>query len=154
MRDHDEDPEVVADLQLRAHTERDRSRASKEPVYVPPVYVDTWACKLCRLPIEVTADAVERVEIFNRALADRREPLLITSELVACLECAIKIQERHAFKARRDAELLGKVIARLKLSRSPEHERGLIAELRQLGHPDVDGLVESLRHKKPTRSAP
>lgn len=39
------------------------------------------------------------------------------------------------------------VIQRLKASRKPAEERGLIQRLRQLGHPDVDGLIGALTNR-------
>jgi hypothetical protein len=148
---HDEDPEVVADLQLRARTERERGgRAAREPSWSPPVIAARWRCRGCKSDwlVDVPVDAVAAYLTFNEELKRRGEEPLDESRIVFCDECRDKGRRMAPEGRRNQVERLRSVIQKLKASRRPEEERELILQCTALGHPDVEGLVSSLRDKR------
>lgn len=144
----DEDPEVVADMQLRASTAASRP-AAPMPEWTPPPVVDRWVCRhpRCSRMVEVTPDAVEYRDMFNRQLAARGEAPMSTESIVVCDEHRRELADFKVEYLRRQSERLRLNIQRLKASRDPERETEIIAEIRRDHHPDVEGLVQSLADK-------
>lgn len=66
------DPEVLADLQLRDASERDRGR-TRPLGWSPPVFVEHWPCKGCGALVGMTKESLDVHAMFNRQLASKRE---------------------------------------------------------------------------------
>ncbi|MBA2718912.1 MAG: hypothetical protein H0U52_06695 [Chloroflexi bacterium] len=145
------DPEVVADLQLRARTERDRSRFQGEPRWAPPRFVAAWKCRTCGVLVDVTVDALERLAVFNSILRRRNEAPLDHNAIVFCDDCLPQFKAFAADHARGKTDRLAEEIRKLKNSGDPVSEHAVIKTLRDLGHPDVGGLLACLAAKGPTK---
>jgi hypothetical protein len=144
VSERDEDPEVVADLQLRARTERERT-GNREARWTAPVFVSEWSCRSCRELVPVTAEAVENWKMFCRMLAARNEAPIRTGEIVFCDRCRAEFRRTAPDRRRGQVDRMRPVIVRLKRSSNPEEERELIKQLEAYGHPDVTGLVAAIR---------
>lgn len=145
MGEFEQDPEVVADLQLRAATLRERGRAREMPAYEPSKIVDRWPCRACKQPVEVTEDGVDRYQVFNRQLARQGEERLDHTKILFCDSCRVEYQRTAADRRRGQVERMAVVIRQLKSSNKPEEERLMIKQLEAWGHPDVTGLVQAIR---------
>lgn len=148
------DPEVVADLKLRAATERERGKhrdADRSLDWSPPVIVGAWPCRFCSVLVDVPEETMSRWSTFNTHLRSRGEPPLDYRKVLVCAECDNDRRMRSGDVRRQEADEMARLIRLLKSASDLESSeaRTAIAQLRGLHHPDVDGLVESLR----TRSA-
>lgn len=149
----DEDPEVVADLQLRAATERDRTRTRGVGAYdwQAPTAVTRWPCRGgCQALIDVTDEATHALDVYNRELARRGEALLDTSRTAFCNACRERGAAIAADRNRKHVEAVAKLVVELKTDPGPmpEREWEIINNLRLMHHPDVDGLVQSIRERR------
>jgi len=147
-----EDPEIVADLALRSATERDPTRTSDanyeravKELLDDPV-VTRWPCRGrgCNELVDAPRSAVESMDVFNRQLERRRQPLIRTSEVLYCQRCKARLQQEADAARRAKDERLAPVVKLLIQSSQPEREHALIRQLREWKHPDVDGLVQAL----------
>lgn len=140
------DPEVRADIELRNRTERHRSR-KELPSWTRPEFVANWPCRACSAPVPVTADAVDTLERFNRMLGARNETFIRTTEIMFCDRCGAEYKRTAAARRLGQVERMRPVIQRLKRSSNPEGEHELIKQLTQWSHPDVAGLIQSIRDR-------
>lgn len=148
------DPEVVADLRLRAATMRDTSRGSDPYDWKPPKLVGgQLLCRTCKIPVAVTEDTIERWWMFNGILRKRNEQPIAPDQIVFCDECVVEHKKHSADTRRREVDLLASMIRQLKETDDPQRERELIAQLRVQRHPDVDGLVAAIAARKATKRA-
>lgn len=145
-RDYDLDEEVEADRQLRNSSLRDSSRSGEPPRWTKPDTAAEWPCRngACRVRVEVTADALEQMAMFNRILRERGEPEITESEVVVCDACRRLLATHEAAQRDKRNERTTQIIRALKQSGMPRDEHELLAELRKLHHPDVPGLLEAL----------
>lgn len=141
------DPESLADLALRSETEHDTSRTRKEPSWSRPKITDQWPCRTCGEPVDVTAEAHDALNVFDRILAERGEQSLDTNAIMFCNACRDKHRASAADRRSRENAALKALIVKLKASRQPEQEHELIAQIRNWGHPDVEGLVQAIRDR-------
>lgn len=150
------DPEVLADLQLRASSQYDSTRTRGAGVYdwKKPNDVAQWPCKRakCRKPVGVTQEAVDRFEDMNRILGNMMppEPRATIGEVVFCDECAAAMARTMIDLNVEKRSKLADVIRAMKESANPRAEHDLIKKLNRLDHPDVTGLIESLAAKLET----
>src|SRR5689334_13171709 len=99
MSDRELDPEVLADLRLRAATERERGhlRDAPMPTWQPPKIVDRVPCRgRCGNLVDWTDAAEERVAVFNRRLLATREAPIDKTRVVFCSACSAKGREMAA----------------------------------------------------------
>jgi hypothetical protein len=150
----DDDPEVRADLELRAETLRERGRVARVPSWSAPVICARWPCRSCGVLVDVTGDAVEAYLRFNEMLKRRNEQTLDTARIVFCDSCRVAWRKRAGERARAAVEKMRELIQRLKRSSKPEQERALILQLEQLGHGDTESLVAAIRDSRKSRKAP
>jgi hypothetical protein len=155
------DPEVVADLKLRAYSERDRSRSrGADYAWKPPTIVTQWKCRTppCKEFVDVTEETIERWEIFNRQLSRMGEGPLVSHTILWCDSCLAEHAKLRPVKLRKRVERMADVIKQLKAGdkiiryRTDEgdhaDDRGKAFDrLREWGHPDVPGLISSLAEK-------
>lgn len=157
MREFEPDPEVVADLQLRADSMHDRSRSRGREIYTwsPPAIVGFWGCRRpnCRGSVEVTQDALDFAKQCDGWLADRGEEPLERSKIAYCPGCLAEYKRSAPDRRLKQVELLAVKIRELKESSDPFGERDKIDELAKMGHPDVNGLVQSLQDRRATERA-
>lgn len=150
-----EDPEVVADLKLRAKTTYDKSRTGGADAYGwhEPATVAAWCCrnKGCRAPVRVTQDAVDMLATMNRMAKARGYERIREDEVMFCTLCEVAMRKERDRISSRLSEVLHKAIVELKAGPGAERERELVKKLEALGHPDVPGLVQSLREKKQSK---
>jgi hypothetical protein len=140
----DEDPEVVADLRLRASSAR--ARPDNGPVaWRQPVIVATWPCRngACRKPVQVTADGLAAAES-----ARRRYPDIADHELVVCDACREMLNAHASIVCRRRVDGLADKIREYKATRDPHRMAELERELEKARHPDVPGLVQAVRDRR------
>lgn len=102
------DPEVLADLRRREASERDPSRARRDPTdWTPPVIVEHWPCRGgCGQMVGVTREAIDALATGNALLAKRREPPISKAKVVWCPDCKrrddeLAAMEREAAAAKR-----------------------------------------------------
>lgn len=151
-REHRIDPEVLADLQLRAASEHDtsRSRGTTAPMGSwPPVFVVDWKCRnpRCEAGVPVTGDVVERLAIFNEHLRQRGERPIPHDAVLVCEEHHAELRAWRDRKLRERTDALADVIRQLKASSAPAKEAALIARLSELGHPEPHLLMAALDAK-------
>lgn len=149
-REYEQDPEVLADLRLRAASEYDTSRTRGNPAaeWTAPDIVALWPCRMkgCTLKVPVTQDAFERKDVMDRQLARMGEEPLDIATIMACPQCIEKARY-GPYKAHRQWEKLDRVAAAIrtiKASQDPKREHDAIAQLRKDHHPDVEGLLEAV----------
>ncbi len=146
----EEDPEVVADLKLRAYSEHDTSRArpSRDRIgqWTPDKTVGAWRCQRpgCVNLFAVTAEAIEHVEIFNRELARRGEGPIDLRKVAWCDGCRAAWLANRSVKARERVDAIAKLVRELKASSQPQKLTEQIEQLRKWRHPDVDGLLSAI----------
>ena len=148
----DEDPEVRADIELRAQTERERgNRDAPMPVWVRPEPAARWPCRACREYVEVSGDAVAAFITFSNELKRRGEEPLDVARIVFCDSCRVQWRAALARRASEVVEKTRELIIALKRGVTAEREREITEQLTKLGHPDVPGLVQSIRDRRASK---
>lgn len=157
------DPEVVADLQLRAYSEHDRSRSRGDGVYdwKPPAVVTQWKCRTppCKVFVDVNTETVERWEIFNKRLRAAGEKPIGSHEVMICESCQAEHAKIQPLRLRKRVERMADVIRQLKAGDKviryktnegdvATNEADAFKQLRVWGHPDVDGLIAAIGDKR------
>ncbi|MBA3421673.1 MAG: hypothetical protein H0U12_07240 [Thermoleophilaceae bacterium] len=149
----EEDPEVIADLKLRAYSEHDTSRArpSRDRIgrWAPDKTVGAWRCRRsgCAGLFAVTAEAVEHVEIFNRELARRGEDAIDLRQVAWCDGCRAAWLASRSTKARERVDAIAELVRELKASNQPRTLTEQIKQLRKWNHPDLDGLLSAIEER-------
>jgi hypothetical protein len=144
-----EDPEVIADLKLRAATEHDRLRSREMPAFVPSPVIDRVPCRnRCGAVVGWTEQAEETFQTFNRELARKMEPQLDKTRIVFCNTCRMAGGALSADRNRKQVDFVAQVIRELKSGLNGEKYQEAIQKLRKAGHPDVEGLEQTLRDKE------
>jgi len=150
-----DDPEVIADLQLRARTEFDRSRTKGADVYDwrEPATVAAWCCRTrtCRTPVRVTQDAVDNLAMMNRQAKARGYERIRDDEVMYCATCEAAMRVERGVVSQRRSEVMRKHIVELKGGPGADRERDLLKQLEALGHPDVKGFEQAMREKKDSK---
>lgn len=158
----EEDPEVLADLRLRASSMHDSSRTRAVDVnqlWQRPVLVTEWRCRFpdCRVMVGMDQDAVDRLERFNAELARRRargeadaHPIE-THQIMICDAHKRLFDEKRAHRLRERVVELRDAIQQIKASSDPRNEKALIEILHKRHHPDVDGLLQAIEERIGTK---
>lgn len=146
------DPEVLADLQLRAASARDSSRTRGAGVYdwQRPEFVDAWPCRYpgCTELIGVDQDTCEQRVKFNRILKARAEAPIDVAVLLMCSKhTALFIAERGK-RLRAKCERVAENIRKLKDHAQPRTAKDLIAALEKDHHPDIPGLLDAIETRR------
>lgn len=147
------DPEVLADLRFRDESERDSSRQRTarydwRPAEDEPV--ELWRCRnpKCSRKAMAYREHVDSAAMFDGQLASRDETPLDRSKILYCESCIVEFKRTAPDRRRGQVERMAVVIRKLKESSDPERERAHIEQLREWGHPDVDGLIKCLVEKR------
>lgn len=144
------DPEVIADLALRSANLRDRSRCKDaDAVYdwTDPPIVASWPCRgRCGAQVGVTQHAVDTLAQANERLRARGEPEI--QHVTFCAACVTRFKAEAAERRARNEATMAAMIRELKAGVSPEKERDILAKLRSMHHPDVDGLARLLAERR------
>jgi hypothetical protein len=150
----DEDPEVVADLQLRAYTEKSRKGiseaefAAKIRATAKPNVIGVVPCRnRCGAVVSWTEEAEHTFQTFNRQLARKSEAPLDKTKIMFCPTCTKSGMEQRADGLRGLVEKIAAAIRELKSGCNAERERELLDKLKRAGHPDIAGLEQALREK-------
>lgn len=142
----DEDPEVVADLRLRAATERDPNRSREMPRYEPAKIHSHVPCRgRCGAIVSWTEEAEHAFQTWNRVLAAKAEAPLDKTRIVFCNTCRQRGAELTADANRKKVDAMAAAIRELKIGCHEHRENELLDKLEQAGHPDVPGLRQWLR---------
>lgn len=140
------DPEVLADLRLRAATERDPSRSREMPSWSPPKVHSQVPCRgRCGAVVDWNEDAEERFQIFNRELERRNEAPLDRTKIVFCNACRAEGAKAAADRNRKLNDAVGAAIRELKMGCQSHREHELLDKLEKAGHPDIAGLRQWLK---------
>jgi hypothetical protein len=155
-QDFETDPEVIADLALRRASERDPTRTRGEGIYdwKPSIAVGVWACRnpRCSGLASVFQENVDAVAVFNAHLAQLGELPLDETKILWCESCLAEYKRTAPDRRRGQVDRMAVAIRALKESDDAERERDLIANLDAWGHPDVLGLVSSIRERRAAES--
>lgn len=147
------DPEVLADLQLRAFTERDQTRSREMPAYRPARVVDRVPCRgRCGSVVEWTEEAEEAFTTWNRVLAQRDEAPLDKTRIAFCNACRDEGTKAAAARNRKMVDAIAGAIRELKDGCDPARELELLGKLEKAGHPDIVGLKQWLANKANSKS--
>lgn len=154
---YEHDPEIVADARARARFGgADRGVPENYPpgTHRPPAIVAGWACRSgCGRFVPVTDAAVAARDSANDQLRRRGEPELGEHEILFCPSCKHRAAPDRADALRRRVDDIAKLIAELKtLVDNDLLERSVLARLRDLGHPDVDGLMRAVRESRAAKN--
>lgn len=151
------DPEVLADLQLREHTERTRRTKPVDAIYAykPPEFVGAWRCRRCGVLVEIQASDLENLAMWNRVLKARGEAPIDNTKIALCDECKAVEDDRRSDGRKEQAGIVNDLIRSLKATDDIDgiDARAQTKRLRELGHPDVDGLLHELRERAGARAA-
>jgi hypothetical protein len=153
---HDEDPEVHADIGYREASKHDhtRTRAMAPALGGDRSIVTEWPCRAkCGRQVGVTETTLEVWRMFSKTLRARGEDGLDASAIVYCDACRAAIMTREGTEARKYTDRMREIVGQLKdavATGNAPMERELTKKL-QGRHPDVTGLVESLRNSKRTK---
>lgn len=144
------DPEVLADLQLRASSERDRTRSRNANYdWTPPPVIDRVPCRArCGNVADWTQEAQDAFETFNRILAQRDEGPLDKTRIVFCDECKAKGATIAGPRNRKHVDIVRDLVEQLKQTEKPRSERILLKNLELQGHPDIPGLLDAIDQKR------
>lgn len=157
----EEDPEVVADLRLRAYTERSRTGISTEAfgaavrqAATPPRIVDKVPCRgRCGALVDWPEDAEDRFQLFNRILASKAEAPLDKTRITFCDKCRATGMAMQGERNRKATDMMQQLIAELKAGpKSSDRERELLEKIKKLGHPDVNELVQAIKARRDAKS--
>lgn len=159
MRRFDDDPEVIAERRARdryAGADRDEGKNYAGATFRPPAIVAGWACRArCGRFVPVTDAAVAARETSNAKLRDRGEREVGEDEIVFCGPCIRRAAPDRGEAKRRQIDEMAALIRELKtLVDNDLRERAVVARIRQLGHPDVDGLLRAVRDGRKKPGAP
>ena len=155
MSDEDDtiDPEVAADLRLRAATARERRASHSEVAWHPPPIVGKWRCRNPKCPtmVDVPEPAMDRYCAFNAELRKRGEEPLDRDKIMFCEACREHVSSAFADRRREQVERMRSAIIELKEARDDARQREILEQLKAWHHPDIDGLTLWLRER--SRSA-
>ena len=144
--DFEEDPEVIADLKLRAATMRDPKRSREAPTFSPAKIIAHVPCRArCGSLVDWTEEAEDAFAIWNGILERRGEASLDKTRIVFCISCRDDGRAAAAIDKRKATDQLAHTIRELKNSPNPESEHAKIQRATSLGHPDVPGLLQAIR---------
>ena len=144
------DPETIADLALRNANLRDRNRGKDaDAIYDwsdPPI-VESWPCRgKCGATVGVTQHAVDTLAQANERLRARGEPEI--QHVTFCAACTSRLKAEASERRARNEATMAAMIRELKTGVAPERERDILARLRAMHHPDVDGLARLLAERR------
>lgn len=148
-----DDDEHDEDAAIRAASLNDPNRSGDPGAYKPPIVVGFAKCRnfgRCANVVAWNEEADDQLAVWNRQLAKQNEPLIERDKVMFCAQCEAAKRAyaiEHYAKAR---ELMRDCIRELKSTTNPERERELAKKIGMLGHPDVNGLLESIRTDKST----
>lgn len=143
------DPEVIADLQLRAASEHDPTRERPTALrFEPCPTVRMLPCrnKSCLKPCELTSTGQEQLVMFNRMLLRRGEQPINEHDLLVCGDCRSLLEKRIADRARERTTEMAETVRKLKDSKNPDAEHDLWRYVDKY-HPDPRGLRGWLRSR-------
>lgn len=144
------DPEVIADLQLRAMSERDSTRTrGADYSWTAPEVIGKWKCRnrACSTLCDVTEDTMARWADSNVMCRRRGWPTIETHEVLICDSCRVLVENKRCEKRKAQREQTAELVRRLKDSPDPRREKHIVEQLEKLNHPDIIGLLESLAEK-------
>lgn len=147
------DPEVLADIELRDRTRRERPNASAALyAWTPTPDVEHWPCRAgCGRMVGVPQEALDAAITFDRQLARTNEPPLNRAKIVFCSTCKASGMKFAAETNRRHVEALRLLIREAKESSTAAdtlEERERIEKIRLMRHPNVVDFVAALREKR------
>jgi hypothetical protein len=153
------DPEVLADLRLRAATERDPTRSREMPKWTPPRFIGKVPCRgRCGALIDWPEDAEEQFAMFNRELARRMEAPLDKTRIDFCAACRKIGVTNTANNNRKGVDAVAVLIREYRGgTTSPvppgpapteKRQREILDQLKKLHHPDVEGLEKAVREAR------
>ena len=142
-----DDPEVIADLRLRASSQYDRSRTGEVPWTPPKIHSQVPCRNRCGALVDWTEEAQEAMEVWNRVLARRGETPLDQTRVVFCNPCRAGGRKQLAANNRKLVDDVAKAIRELKAGVELHRENELLDKLEKAGLPDVSGLRQWLADK-------
>jgi hypothetical protein len=152
------DPEVVADLRLRAYSERDSSRARVSEHHLatfrPDDPVAEWKCRNpnCARFMPVTQEAIDRLDDANRHWPKKAgQPPLKSYEVAMCDACSQWVKDNRSQRLRDKVTKLADLIRRLKDSTHPREATELLADIAKCHHPDIPGLLDAIEAKRASK---
>lgn len=151
------DQEQIRDLVFREQSQRDMTRqrvVDVNTLWQPPKFVTSWRCRFpgmkgegpCRVEIDVDADTVERLAMFNVELVRRGDAPIETHEVMVCDAHRRLFDAWFADKVPQRQTQMRDAIQKLKKSDRPREEHALIESIAKR-HPDIDGLILALEEK-------
>lgn len=147
------DPEVVADLRLRAATQHDSTRQRGEGVYAwrKPDDVGAWKCRGgCGTLVGVTEDVMAQYATFNGYLRKKLEAPLNHDAIVLCDRCRARMEKERSHRLHEKVEKLRGVIQALKAHKEPRKAVELLQQLKDYKHPDPQGLLDAIDARRST----
>lgn len=153
-RREEADPEVIADLQLRARTQRERRSVIADLAWQAPIFVASWKCRhpKCDERVAVTQDVVHQLEAFSAELVRRGGRPIPADSVLVCATHEAAVRGFRAEKLREQHVRLAANIRELKQLESPGISVDLLAKIRADHHPDVEGLIGAIEARTVRRS--
>jgi hypothetical protein len=154
----DEDPEVRADAMHRAFPPRaqmsDEEFAQRIRDAAVPRVIDRVPCRArCGSVVDWTEEAEHAFGTFNRKLESDNQAPLDRTKIAFCSGCIARGRAMLADNNRKQTDALAEKIREIKASGDPAGETELIAQIKKLNHPDVDGLLSALTEQINKRPA-
>lgn len=110
--------------------------------------VATRPCRACGAPCDVTEAGMFALKTCNRILLARGDMPISETKTFACDACVGRVREASGEENRRNVDLMRAAILDLKDAIDPASEKGTIEVLKELGHPDVPGLLLAIAEKR------
>ena len=132
-----DDPEIIADLQLRSSSQYDSTRlrpgAESHAAWRPSRVIGKWKCRTppCRNLVDVTEETMEYWAKCNGWLRARGEAPLDTETILRCESCEEQVKAKRGPWLRNRVDEIASVIRQLKDSRNPRNEEHLLAKLKK-----------------------
>lgn len=117
----------------------------EHPSWAPEPTVEHWRCRAgCGELVGVGRTAIEHWREMSALLAARGERPLDTGAIVWCRPCEERLRAAANERKARARNEVTRLVNVLRASMDPTREQVVIARLRELGHPDIEGLVRQL----------
>jgi hypothetical protein len=150
-RDFATDPEVAADLILRARSERDATRTAGDGDHgygwLPEQPDEYWPCRGCGRPVGMTASAIETAKVCNRKLVAEGQKPFRKHELAVCEPCRALERKAERERDQARAQSIAALCGELRRGVLPWREAAIADELRGLGVERPEQLIKQIANE-------
>ena len=156
-RDFATDPEIAADLDRRARSERDASRTRGEADHgygwLPEQPDEFWPCRGCGKPVGIPPSAIDAARQCNRKLVAMGQKPFRKHELAVCGPCRAKERLAERERELQRGQAIAALTRELRHGVHPWRVDAIADELRGLGA-DVEQILREVAQANESKQAP